>query len=141
MKKAKEYVSMLEREYEKLRNDYLLEHGYVEKEVCEKENGGYIYHEEDKTYYKLVPVRDNPEELEKIIHLDKKCNSLKNYQYISSLFKSFAIVNLIIGLIGGIVAAFIFDAAFLFFIPFYLTLVLSGILGGIAKIMKILGEK
>ena len=36
MKKAKEYVSMLEREYEKLRNDYLLEHGYVEKEVCEK---------------------------------------------------------------------------------------------------------
>ena len=45
MKKAKEYVSMLEREYERLRNDYLLEHGYVEKEVCEKENGGYIYHE------------------------------------------------------------------------------------------------
>ena len=141
MKKAKEYVKTLENEYEKLRNDYLFQHGYVEKEVCEKENGGYIYNEEERAYYKLVPVRDTSEELEKIISLDKKCNSLKNYKYISSLFRGFAVVNLIIGLIGGIITAFVFDTLFLFFIVFYLTIVLSVILLGIARIIEILGEK
>lgn len=141
MKKAKEYINALESEYEKLRNDYLFQHGYVEKEVCEKENGGYIYNEEENVYYKLVPVRDTSLELEKIISLDKKCNSLKNYQYISSLFRGFAVVNLVIGLIGAIVISFSVGVLFIFFTVFYLDVVLSVILFGIARIIEILGEK
>lgn len=141
MKKAKEYVKTLESKYENLRNDYLFQHGYVEKESCEKEDGGYIYNSEDGTYYKLVPVRDTSEELEKIVSLDKKCNSLKNYKYISSLFRGFAIVNLIIGLIGAIVISFSVSVLFIFFTVFYLDVVLSVILLGIAKIIDILGEK
>ena len=50
MKRKEEYLNELEEKYENLRSEYLSQHGYVEKQVCEKEEGGYIYNPEDGTY-------------------------------------------------------------------------------------------
>lgn len=141
MKKKSEYLKELEEKYQNLRKEYLLQHGYTEKEVCAKEDGGYIYNPEDGTYYKLVPISGSDEELDKIIVLDKKCNSLKNYQYIAGLFKGFAIFNFIIGVIGALIMGFMTGILGIFVTAFYLDIVLSVVLFGIAKIMEIIGER
>lgn len=141
MKKSKEYVKELEKKYEVLRNEYLLQHGYTEKEVCENEEGGYIYRAVDGTYYKFVPVSASDEELDQILFLDKKCNSLKDYKYVAGLFKGFAIANFVIGLIGAFVIAVSVGVLTIFLTAFYLELVLSIILFGIAKIIEMIGER
>ncbi len=141
MKRKEEYLNELEEKYENLRSEYLSQHGYVEKQVCEKEEGGYIYNPEDGTYYKLVPISGSDKELDNLVTLDKKCNSLKNYQSIASLFKGFAIVNLIIGLIGAFVVAVYTGLLTIFLTAFYLDIVLSVVLFGIAKIIEIINER
>ena len=141
MKSKEELLCELEEKYENLRSEYLLQHGYVEKKVCEKEEGGYIYNPEDGTYYKFVPISGNDKELEKIVALDKKCNSLKDYKYLAGLFKGFAIANLVVGVIGAFVIGIMTGFLSIFLTVFYLDIVLSIVLLGIAKIMEMIGER
>lgn len=141
MKKAKDYLKELEEQYDILRNDYLFQHGYTDKKACLKEEGGYIYREDDGTYYKLVPVDGEDKELEQIVTLDKKCHSLKDYQYVANLFKGFAIANLIVGLVGSFIVAVSSGLFIAFLTVFYVDVVLSVILFGIAKIIEMIGER
>ena len=141
MKNKEEYLNELEEKYENLRSEYLRQHGYVEKQVCEKEDGGYIYNPEDGTYYKLVPISGSDKELDKIVTLDKKCNSLKDYKYVARLFKGFAIFNFIVGVIGALIMGFMTGFLSIFLTVFYLDIVLSVVLLGIAKIIEMIGER
>lgn len=141
MKRKEEYLNELQEKYEYLRSEYLRQHGYVEKQVCKKEEGGYIYNSKDGTYYKLVPISGSDKELDKIVLLDKKCNSLKDYKYVSGLFKGFAIFNFIVGVIGSIIMFFMTGFLGVFVTAFYLDIVLSVVIFGIAKIIEIIGER
>ena len=141
MKSKEEYLSELEEKYENLRSEYLRQHGYVEKQVCAKEEGGYIYNPEDGTYYKLVPISGSDKELDKIVTLDKKCNSLKDYKYVAGLFKGFAIFNFIVGVIGALIMLVMTGILGVFVTAFYLDIVLSVVILGIAKIIEMIGER
>lgn len=140
-KSVKEYTQELEEEYNNLRDAYLLQHGYVEKKECQKEDGGYIYNAEDGTYYKYVPLKGSREELDYLIYLNKKCNSLKDYKYVAHLFKGFALVNFIIGLVGSFIIIVYTGFLGAFLTVFYLDIVLSVVLLGIAKIIEMLSER
>lgn len=141
MKKIQEYVKDLENNYEELRNEYLLQHGYVNEEISDKNMGGYIFDPSSGKYYKTVPIKGSDEELNHLVDLDKKCNSLKNYQGFANLIKGIAILNLIIVAILGIIISAMTGKLSIFFIIFYFDIIFSIILWSIAKVIEIINNK
>ena len=59
-----EYFKRLEEQYESLKNDYLIRHGLVEKEVLGEAENGAIYDLERKEYYRYVPIKLSSKEFE-----------------------------------------------------------------------------
>lgn len=140
MKKANEYVKGLEEKYEELQKNYLYQHGYVEKVISKEPKAGYIYDPTLEEYYQSVPVNDEKVEIERIIDLDQKCRRLKNYHGFVSIFKGLTVVNFLFTFIFSIYLWYE-ETFFVFLISFYVGLLLSTILFGIAKLMEMVNEK
>ena len=100
-----EYVKRLEEQYESLKNDYLIRHGLVEKEVLGEAENGAIYDPERKEYYRYVPIKLSSKEFEELVSLEKKCQNLKNYHGFVSLFRGIGILNLLVGILFSVLYA------------------------------------
>ena len=140
MKKANEYVKVLEEKYDEAKRDYLYEHGYVEKVISKEAKVGYIYDPALQEYYKYVPIKGERVEIDRIIDLDQKCRRLKNYHGFVSIFKGLTVVNFLFTFIFSIYLWYE-ETFFVFLISFYVGLLLSTILFGIAKLMEMVNEK
>lgn len=100
-----EYVKRLEEQYESLKNDYLIRHGLVEKEVLGEAENGAIYDLERKEYYRYVPIKLSSKEFEELVSLENKCQNLRNYHGFVSLFRGIGILNLLVGILFSVLYA------------------------------------
>src|SRR5690625_128313 len=100
-----EYVKRLEEQYESLKNDHLIRHGLVEKEVLGEAENGAIYDLERKEYYRYVPIKLSSKEFEELVSLENKCQNLKNYHGFVSLFRGIGILNLLVGILFSVLYA------------------------------------
>lgn len=137
----KDYKKELEKEYEKLRNEFLIQNGYIEKVTSKDKKDDFIYDYTKNEYYKFVPIKLRNEDLEYIVSLKKKCNNIKSYSSIVYLFKIVAILNFIICIIFDISIALYYSSIYIFIILVYFTLIISLFFLGMAKIFDILSEK
>ena len=100
-----ESVKKLEEQYESLKNDYLIRHGLVEKEVLKEAENGAIYDPEKQEYYRYVPIKLSQSEFEDFVSLENKCQNLKNNHAFVSLFRGIGILNLLVGILLSVLYA------------------------------------
>ncbi len=131
------YKLELEKEYERLRNNFLVLNGFVEKEVSKIKKDGFVYDDAKDEYYRFIPVKLSDDDLDYLVSLKKKCNNIKNYEGYINLFRIVAIFNLFIFLIFSIGISIYYSSVLIFIILCYFSLIISVIFLGLAKIINI----
>ncbi len=97
-----EFIKNQEEEFKRLKEEYLIEKGIVEKDISKSRDENHLYYDEEKkVYYGYVPVKISDKEFEEILENENKLKRLRNKNFFVGVYK---IGSILIAFVGIIVA-------------------------------------